>query len=187
MRSPLTLLAVVFAVSALMRLWETPAAFAAIGTAASRDPAATEALIADIEARRRMLDARESELDQAVAARRAALDARERRIAEAEAALRDGLEELEAARAELQSLVDRADGMADADLARLAEIYASMRPAEAGELFAVMEPGFAAGFLSMMPSEAAAGILAELPPELAYAISATAATRSAALGLGGGG
>lgn len=122
-----------------------------------------------------------------------ALAARESRVAarEAEAerqegeieALREDLAAqvaaLDAAEAALSDTLAQADGAAEADLARLASVYESMKPKDAAALFAAMDPAFSAGFLGLMQPEGAAAIMTNLDPEAAYAISAVLAGRNA--------
>ncbi len=129
------------------------------------------------------------ELDEILAAlksREAALDEREARleeraavVAEGEAALSDQLAEIEAAEDRLRALAKMADKAAEDDLTRLAAVYESMKPAEAGRLFEQMPPAFAAGFLTLMRPEVSAAILAQIPPDTALAVSVVMAGRNA--------
>ncbi|KPQ20918.1 MAG: Flagellar motility protein MotE, a chaperone for MotC folding [Rhodobacteraceae bacterium HLUCCA24] len=86
--------------------------------------------------------------------------------------------ELEAAEAALRETIALAEDAAEQDLARLTEVYESMKPKEAVPLFEAMAPEFAAGFLGRMRPEVAAGILAGMRPESGYAISALLAGRN---------
>lgn len=119
------------------------------------------------------------EREAALEARAAELDERAAVIAEGEAALAGQLAEIEAAEERLRALVKLADTAAEDDLARLAAVYESMKPAEAGRLFEQMPPAFAAGFLSLMRPEVSAAILAQVPPDIALAISVVLAGRNA--------
>lgn len=121
------------------------------------------------------LKAREAALDE----RAAKLEERAAVVAEGEAALAEQLAEIEAAEDRLRAMVKMADKAAEDDLTRLAAVYESMKPAEAGRLFEQMPPAFAAGFLSLMRPEISAAILAQVPPDAALAISVVMAGRNA--------
>lgn len=110
---------------------------------------------------------------QAIEERMAALDL-------VDAAISQRLEALQKAEEALRSTIAMADGAAEADLARLTEMYQSMKPKEAAALFARMEPQFAAGFLGRMRPEAAAAVLSGMEPDAAFAMTTLLATRNAA-------
>ncbi|MCH2163733.1 MAG: hypothetical protein MK098_03645 [Marinovum sp.] len=124
-----------------------------------------------------------------------ALQARENRVIEKErklrlrmAALREAdlkiakrLEELRAAELTLRETLALADNAAEADIAKLTNVYENMKPKEASQLFETMDPSFAAGFLGRMKPAAAAGIMAGLSPEVAYSISVVLVGRNASV------
>lgn len=125
-------------------------------------------LLASIRAREAELDARAGALEDRLQALRLAEEAAAARLAE-----------LTAAEAALAATLAIADSAAERDVARLTEVYESMKPRLAGELFTRMDPEFAAGFVMRMRPEAAGAILSEIDPERAYAISAILAGRNA--------
>lgn len=126
------------------------------------------ALVAALQAREDRLDMREEQFE----ARMQAL-----RVAEAE--INEKLTALAEAEASLSALLALADDAAENDLARLTEVYASMKPEDAAALFEQMEPGFAAGFMGRMQPAAAALIMTDLQPETAHLISVLLASRNA--------
>jgi flagellar motility protein MotE (MotC chaperone) len=182
----LTALGLVFAVSALLRLGSLESAFADGGGAGQTmmpPPSLADAAdlpegrismaplvdaLADVEALRDDLAARE-----------AALIDRERAVAAAQVLAETRLAELEAAETRLRDLIALSDGAAEADLDRLTRVYETMDPDQAAPLFSQMAPSFAAGFMARMTPAASAAIMAELAPEEAYAISVILATRNA--------
>ncbi|MDZ4095865.1 MAG: hypothetical protein U1D35_13280 [Paracoccaceae bacterium] len=122
-----------------------------------------------------------------------ALSTREARVATQEQAIEDRLAALDlanqaiearltalvAAEADLSKTLSLADGAAEADLARLTEVYETMKPKDAAALFVAMAPEFAAGFLSRMRPDAAAAILSGMPSDVAYSASVLMAGRNA--------
>lgn len=118
--------------------------------------------------------------------RKAQLDERDRKLRLHEKALEvaeteidEKLAALVAAEESLRETIALARGAAEADVARLTEVYSKMKPKNAAILFEEMAPEFAAGFLARMRPEAAAAIMAGLSPRRAYAISALLAARNA--------
>lgn len=114
-----------------------------------------------------------------VTAREFALENRIRALAVAESEARKRIGELAEAEARLAATLSRVDTAAEDDLARLTEVYASMKPKEAALLFEEMDPRFAAGFLGRMPPQAAGAIMAGLTPKTAYSFSVLLAGRNA--------
>ncbi|MFN4170410.1 MAG: MotE family protein [Pseudorhodobacter sp.] len=112
-----------------------------------------------------------------VAAQEAAAADRRAALALAEAAIVQRLAELRDAEERLAATLNTADGAAEADLARLTEVYETMKPKVAAGLFAAMAPEFAAGFLGRMRPDAAAAILSGMEPNAAYTVSALLAAR----------
>jgi len=127
-----------------------------------------ELALARVEGRAEALDQRET-----------LITARERAVEEAGTMVASQLAALQETEIRLESLLSLSDTAAEADLARLTDMYEAMDSADAAALFAQMDPSFAAGFLGRMQSEAAAGLLAELEPPVAYSISVLLATRNA--------
>lgn len=111
--------------------------------------------------------------------REAAVADRERAIEAAQVLIEERLAVLEAAELRLQTLIQTSDTAAEADLARLTEVYQTMEADQTAALFAQMDPNFAAGFLTRMTPAASGAIMAELDPTIAYAISVVIATRNA--------
>lgn len=171
----LPVVAGILAASALLRLGEVagealaepPAPDAALEPAPERE--GTGGLLEALAARESRVAAREAEAE-----RQAGEIDRAREDLAAQVAA------LEAAEASLSDTLAQADGAAEADLARLAAVYESMKPKDAAALFAAMDPAFSAGFLGLMQPEGAAAIMTNLEPEAAYAISAVLAGRNAA-------
>ena len=62
--------------------------------------------------------------------------------------------------------------------AKIAALYARMKPDLAGAIIAGMDPAFAASLLASMNGDSASGIIATLPPERAYAITVLMAEAS---------
>jgi len=106
------------------------------------------------------------------------LTERESVLAAIESRVDEKLRELEAAHAALAATAERVDAASDKDIQALAEMYANMKPQQAGAIFNAMEPSFAAGFLTAMRPEAAAAILAGMEPQKAYAVSVIIAGRN---------
>ncbi|MEM7722759.1 MAG: hypothetical protein AAF376_10320 [Pseudomonadota bacterium] len=114
-----------------------------------------------------------------LATREAAVADRERAVAAAQHLVEVRLTELEAAEQRLQDLITLSDGAAEADLARLTNVYETMGAEQVAPLFEQMDPSFAAGFMARMAAPAGAAVMAELSPEFAYAVSVVLATRNA--------
>ncbi len=117
-------------------------------------------LLADLQAREQLLDAREV----AVRDRMIALQIAEQTIEE-------NLTALVAMEVRLEQTLAIASTAAAEDLSRLVSVYENMKPADAAALFQAMPPNFASGFLSRMRPDSAAQVMSGLPPEFAYAIS----------------
>jgi flagellar motility protein MotE (MotC chaperone) len=181
-RSLLTVLGIVFAISAVLRIGTLDFAFAEAPVdalpAAAREPGPTRVIdanlarglqdaIAELDALRLDLERRDAEISD-----------RERAVATARALIDDRLAELEAAEARLEALIATSDQAAETDLDRLTRVYETMPPETAAALFGQMPPSFAAGFLARMTPAASAALMAELLPEQAYAISVILATRN---------
>ncbi len=106
------------------------------------------------------------------------LNEREQALGEVEARVDEKLAELETAQAALADTAARVDAASDEDIRALANMYANMKPAQAGAIFNAMEPSFAAGFLTAMRAENAAAVLASMEPQKAYAVSVIIAGRN---------
>jgi flagellar motility protein MotE (MotC chaperone) len=119
-----------------------------------------------------------SERETRIAAREQEIEARMQALSIANREIDTRMAELEAAEEALRETIALAESAAEEDLARLTEVYESMKANEAVPLFEAMAPEFAAGFLGRMRPDAAAGILAGMRPEAAYAISALLAGRN---------
>lgn len=175
----LTLLGMVFAASAILRLGTLDLAFAE--AADTPDPMADLSSLHSPQGTARALQSALAEvasLRDALDRREAETADRERAVAAAQALVEDRLAELEAAEARLEALIATSDQAAESDLDRLTQVYETMPPETAAALFAQMPPSFAAGFLVRMAPAASAALMAELSPEQAYAISVVLATRN---------
>ncbi len=117
--------------------------------------------------------------ERAVQQREAALEEKQKALEIAKGAVDDRLAALQDAEDSLRDTLTVADKAAEADLARLTEVYQNMKPKDAAGLFETMDPVFAAGFLGRMPPDAAAAIMAGLSPGSAYTISVVLAGRNA--------
>lgn len=115
-----------------------------------------------------------------LATREAEIADRERAMEAAQILIEERLAALEAAEQRLQALIQSSDSAAEADLARLTEVYQTMEPDQTAALFSQMDPNFAAGFLTRMSPAASGAVMAELDPAIAYAISVVIATRNSA-------
>ncbi|WP_425409241.1 MotE family protein [Hyphococcus sp.] len=125
------------------------------------------------------------ELAAAVKDRMSALDGRERKIADREAELKTyerqvdkRLAELEEANNKLQTSIKIVQDARNADIQKLAAIYAGMKPAQAGGIINEMDAKFAAGLISSMNSEQAAQIVANMDSQKAYLVSVILANRT---------
>ncbi|WP_234455059.1 MotE family protein [Thermohalobaculum xanthum] len=180
-RGALSVLAAGFMLSAMLRAGDVVAGLPALrddgfgNAVASRGEGADEprpevdalALIAEVQRQAARLRERDAELD-----------ARARELEDAEVTLKTRLEQLEAMRRELEAEVAGVQDAAAADVRRLATVYETMKPKQAGRIFDEMEPSFAAGFLGELSAEQAAEILASMKPQRAYAISILLAGRN---------
>lgn len=119
------------------------------------------------------------EREQRLATREAAVAERVAALTLADQAIEDRMRKLVAAETALNETLSRADGAAEADLAKLTAVYESMKPKGAAELFDAMAPEFASGFLARMRPDAAAAILSGMKPDMAYAVSLLLAGRNA--------
>ena len=121
-----------------------------------------------------MIKSRTAEIEQ----RLAAINEREETLKAVEMRVDAKLKELEAAQASLAEVANRVDAANGKDIKALADMYANMKPAQAGAIFNAMEPAFAAGFLTAIRAESAAAILASMEPQKAYAVSVIIAGRN---------
>lgn len=176
-RGALVILALLLASSGALRLGS------GVGAALARAPDTGGSTVADAPmicpepplALAEALSAREAQ----VVAQEAALADRMAALALADQAIEQRLATLAAAESELSATLALANGAAEADLARLTEVYETMKPKDAAALFETMDPGFTSGFLGRMRPDAAAAVLAGMSPEAAYAVSAVLAGRNA--------
>lgn len=120
-----------------------------------------------------------SEREARVVAQEAAIAERLAALDLADQAISARMADLAAAEAELSKTLALADGAAEADLARLTEVYETMKPKDAAALFEAMDADFAAGFLGRMRPDAAAAILSGMSSERGYAVSVLLAGRNA--------
>ena len=175
-RKALPLIALLFVVSAGLRLGETDwRAFATTATesvgqkpAECPDDAGLTALLQELDAREKRVAQRE--LTQAERAK--ALEVAQKKIEERIAALK-------AAEEKLSQTLTIADTGAEEDVARLVTLYENMKPKEAAPLFEEMAPEFSAGFIARMRPDTAAALMAALDPKTAYSISVLLAGRNA--------
>ncbi|WP_417718585.1 MotE family protein [Salipiger sp.] len=114
-----------------------------------------------------------------VAKRETALQTRLQALSLAEAEIDRKMEAMRKAEEKLRATLAIADSAAEDDVARLTDVYATMKPKQAAALFEEMDPEFAAGFLGRMRADAAASIMAGLTPQKAYTISVMLAGRNA--------
>ena len=185
LRSWLTLLGLVFAVSAVLRVGALDLAWATADDGAAHSMAPIT-LPADIT--RALQDATEevAALRRDLDARSAALAEREAAVALAQSLVEARLAELAEAETRIEALIAVSDTAAETDLDRLTRVYETMPPDTAAALFTQMSPSFAAGFLARMTPAASAALMAAMAPEQAYAVSVVLATRnSSAPRLGG--
>jgi len=127
-------------------------------------------LLADLQARERQLNARET-----------AIEGRMLALKTAEQTITENLAALVAMEERLERTLSIASQAATEDLSRLVDVYENMKPSDAAALFQAMPPDFAAGFISRMRSDGAAQVMAGLPPDFAYAISVIIAGRNSDL------
>lgn len=119
------------------------------------------------------------ERENRISAEEAELAEEKRRLEVAKIEIGKKLTDLERAENKLRATLALAEGVSEADLARLTAIYERMKPKEAAAMFDQMDPRFAAGFLGRMKPDAAARILVGLEPKTAYSISVVMAGRHA--------
>lgn len=170
-------LGVVFAASIALRLGTLDLTLVSAAEASDPDPVVS--VVGPTAPIRAALD-EVTALRDRLAAREAAIDDRERAVEAAQVLIEDRIAVLEAAELRLDALIQRSDSAAEADLARLTEVYQTMEADQTAALFTQMDPNFAAGFLTRMTPAASGAIMAELDPTVAYAISVVIATRNAA-------
>lgn len=173
----LVTLGIVFAISVILRVWTLDLSL--VSTAEASDPEPAPSIIGPTAPIRAALD-EVTALRDRLAAREAEIDDRERAVEAVQLLIEERLAELEAAEARLEALIQTSDSAAEADLARLTEVYQTMEPEQTAALFSQMDPNFAAGFLTRMTPAASGAVMAELDPAIAYAISVVIATRNAA-------
>lgn len=173
----LVTLGLVFAASVALRVGTLD--FSLVSTAEASDPDPMSSAIGPTAPIRAALD-EVTALRDRLAAREAEIDDRERAVEAVQVLIEERLVALEAAEMRLDALIRTSDSAAEADLARLTEVYQTMEPDQTAALFAQMDPNFAAGFLTRMTPAASGAVMAELDPRIAYAISVVIATRNAA-------
>ena len=127
------------------------------------------------EALLRILKEREEQLN----ARADRIVDRERLLEVAEAKYKDQMARLKAAEDSLSATLALADKAAEKDIARLVEVYESMKPKNAARIIETMDVTFAAGILSRMNGDAAARIMSGMNADRAYAVSVVIAGRNA--------
>lgn len=169
-------LGLIFAISVVWRLGTLDLSLVSIAQAS--DPEATPSVVGPTAPIRAALD-EVTALRDSLAAREANLADRERAVEAAQTLIEERLDALESAEQRLEALIQTSDTAAEADLARLTEVYQTMEAEQTAALFAQMDPNFAAGFLTRMSPAASGSIMAELDPVTAYAISVVIATRNA--------
>lgn len=172
----LVTLGLIFAASVVLRLGTLDLRL--VSTAEASDPEPHASDVGPTAPIRAALD-EVTALRDRLAEREAAVEDRERAIEAAQLLVEERLAVLEAAELRLQALIQTSDSAAEADLARLTEVYQTMEADQTAALFAQMDPNFAAGFLTRMTPAASGAIMAELDPTIAYAISVVIATRNA--------
>lgn len=181
LRGPLVFVALLFAVSAILRIiLHADDALAIVeGMSQSRgdvsDAAQTCAPDYDIDAALAEFKRRDQTLTE-----------REANLVQTEAALaviKDNIEiqlaTLAASEARLNDMISHSNTASKNDLDTLTAVYSAMNPKQAAALFETMDPEFAAGFLGMLDPFVAAEILAGVTPEKAYALSVIVAGRNA--------
>ncbi|APZ52709.1 MotE family protein [Salipiger abyssi] len=117
--------------------------------------------------------------EERVAKREGDIQTRMQALAVAEAEIERKMTAMEEAEQKLRATLAMAETAAEDDVARLTQVYATMKPKQAAALFEEMDPEFAAGFLGRMRPDAAAAIMAGLSPQKAYTISVMLAGRNA--------
>ena len=173
----LVTLGIVFAASAALRVGTLDLTL--VSAAEASDPEPISSVVGPTAPIRAALD-EVTALRDRLTEREAEIDDRERAVEAVQILIEERLAELEAAEQRLEALIQTSDSAAEADLARLTEVYQTMEADQTAALFAQMDPNFAAGFLTRMTPAASGAIMAELDPTIAYAISVVIATRNAA-------
>ena len=107
-----------------------------------------------------------------------ALSQKEAMLTALEDRLNQQLDQIELAKSNLDAEFDRLNGVAEADLDHLVQMYATMKPKKAAEIFDKMDPAFAAGFLREMDGNRAGLILSEMNVNQSYRISVLIANRN---------
>lgn len=169
-------LGIIFAASVVWRVGTLDMTFVSVAQASDPEPA--QSVVGPTAPIRAALD-EVTALRDGLAAREAEIADRERAVEAAQLLIEERLAELEAAEGRLEALIQTSDTAAEADIARLTEVYQTMEADQTAALFAQMDPNFAAGFLTRMSPAASGAIMAELDPVAAYAISVVIATRNA--------
>lgn len=172
----LVCLGLVFAASIVLRIGTLDLSF--VATAQASDPEPVSSVVGPTAPIRAALD-EVAALRDRLAERASVVDDRERAVEAAQTLIEARMAELEAAEMRLEALIQQSDSAAEADLARLTEVYQTMEAEQTAALFSQMDPNFAAGFLTRMSPAASGAVLAELDPAIAYAISVVIATRNA--------
>ena len=101
----------------------------------------------------------------------AALQDLEAEVALARAALEAEAGRLEALKTELEARLAEAEGRHEADIARLVDLYGTMKPKEAAALLTQMDLEIVVHVMTQMEPRRGAPILAVLPPGIAQAVS----------------
>lgn len=167
---------ILFAASIVLRVGTMDLSL--VNTAQASDPEPMSSVVGPTAPIRAALD-EVAALRDRLAERVAIVEDRERAVEAAQTLIEARMAELEAAELRLEALIQQSDSAAEADLARLTEVYQTMEPDQTAALFSQMDPNFAAGFLTRMSPAASGAVMAELDPTVAYAISVVIATRNA--------
>lgn len=176
-RTSLLVIVALLVVSALTRI--VSASLATLPDAGMDGLVTTETLLCppsdEVATLLTQIASREKELND----REAAAALREQDIEIARQEVVESLDRLAAAEDRLAARMEQSSTAAQADVARLVDVYEGMKPKEAAVLFEAMEPSFAAGFMARMSPEAASALFSNLSPEKAYALSVIMAGRNA--------
>ncbi|WBV45551.1 MotE family protein [Pseudoroseomonas cervicalis] len=105
------------------------------------------------------------------------LEGREARLQAAEEIVRNQIAELTRLREEVERLVARESGAAEADIDALVSLYVNMRPQQAAKVLERLEPPRAAVILLKIPERQAGPILAQMEPPAALALTQEIAGR----------
>lgn len=112
-----------------------------------------------------------------LAARQAELDLRAQMLAAAEKKAAAQATRLEQAARDVSGLLDRRASMAKADLQRLVSIYENMKPKDAARLLNETDPAILVDLLDLMQERRSAPILAEMDARKVNALTRTLAER----------